>query len=417
MTTFEPYVLSPLDRHKLRTLAGAVAELAARPEQAFKEAKWRRHNQLLTTEPLVYMEPENGWHEIIPPERLECQHEVARAWEFQLRRALVAGLEFQDDQVIEPFFRLPYRFTDTGWGLSQTMHHPGHGGAYAWDAAMASYDDLDRLQFPDYLIDEQGSDWDERVATMIFGDLLPIQRRTSWFWTLGMTWTLAHLRGLETIMLDLFDEPDNLHRLMAFLRDGTLRRIQWLEDGGWLSPNQDGTYVGSGGFGWTDELPVASGTDGRTLLADQWGFAESQETVGLSPEHFAEFILPYQIPLLDRYGLVCYGCCEPLDQRWRYVREIPRLRRVSVSPWANVEFMADQLRDDYVFSWKPNPTMITAPEFHPDRVLADLTHGLRHAQGCCVEVIMKDTHTLGGDPSRPAQWVQLARRAIDAVHG
>ena len=74
-----------------------------------------------------------------------------------------------------------------------------------------------------------------------------------------------------------------------------------------------------------------------------WGFGESQETVGVSPEMFAEFVLPYQLPILERFGLNCYGCCEPLDKRWEYVKQIPRLRRVSVSPWSNRAFMAERL--------------------------------------------------------------------------
>ena len=86
-----------------------------------------------------------------------------------------------------------------------------------------------------------------------------------------------------------------------------------------------------------------------------WGFAESQETVGVSPHMFAEFVFPYQLPILERFGLNCYGCCEPLDTRRRIVEKTPRLRRVSVSAWANVERMAEKLGDRYIFSWKPSP--------------------------------------------------------------
>jgi hypothetical protein len=66
-------------------------------------------------------------------------------------------------------------------------------------------------------------------------------------------------------------------------------------------------------------------------------------------------VLPYQLPILSRFGLNCYGCCEPLDKRWEYVKQIPRLRRVSVSPWSNRAFMAEQLGANYILSMKPNP--------------------------------------------------------------
>ena len=91
----------------------------------------------------------------------------------------------------------------------------------------------------------------------------------------------------------------------------------------------------------------------RTI--DMWGFAESQETVGVSPEMYSEFIFPYQKTILERFGLNCYGCCEPLDRRWEYVRTFPRLRRVSVSPWSDVKRMAELLQGNYIFSLKPSP--------------------------------------------------------------
>lgn len=92
-------------------------------------------------------------------------------------------------------------------------------------------------------------------------------------------------------MYDTFDYPDELHRLMAFLRDGHLAKLDFLESNGLLCLNNDGTSVGSGGFGWTHELPQPD-FFGRVRLCDMWGFAESQETVGISPKMFAEFIFP-----------------------------------------------------------------------------------------------------------------------------
>ena len=93
------------------------------------------------------------------------------------------------------------------------------------------------------------------LANETLGDLLPVRLKTSWWWTLGMTWTLVNLRGLEQIMYDMVDQPEELHRMMAFLRDGHLAKLDFLEQNGLLSLNNDGTYVGSGGFGWTRELP------------------------------------------------------------------------------------------------------------------------------------------------------------------
>jgi hypothetical protein len=198
---------------------------------------------------------------------------------------------------------------------------------------------------------------------------------------------------------------------MAFLRDGHLARLDLLEENGLLSLNNDGTYVGSGGFGWSRELPVP-GFAGKVRTIDMWGFGESQETVGVSPAMFGEFVLPYQIPLLERFGLNCYGCCEPLDKRWDYVARIPRLRRISVSAWADVHDMAERLGNRYIFSWKPRPADLASPHFDEDAVRAYVRDCLRATRDCRVEVIMKDNHTIARDPRRVVRWVEIVREEI-----
>jgi len=50
-----------------------------------------------------------------------------------------------------------------------------------------------------------------------------------------MTWTLVNLRGLEQIMYDCYDHPDGLRSIMAILRDGTLAKLDFLEQNGLLS--------------------------------------------------------------------------------------------------------------------------------------------------------------------------------------
>ncbi|MBE2241020.1 MAG: hypothetical protein IAE81_24755, partial [Caldilineaceae bacterium] len=330
------------ERQLLRTLAQQVAELAARPVEAEKRNLWLRHNALQPTRPVIFCDPENGWHEIIRPEQLECEHELARDWEFRLRREIFWGTQMCDDRVIIPFFDVPHVAAESDWGMHETRIGGQHGGAYTWEPPLKEYADLPKLHFPTITVDEAATQQRAALAAEILGDLLTVRVKTLWWWTLGMTWTLVNLRGMMQIMYDMVDAPDALHQVMALLRDGHLAKLDWLEEAGLLSLNNDGTYVGSGGFGWTDELPQPD-FDGRVRTCDLWGFGESQETVGISPKMFAEFVLPYQLPILSRFGLNCYGCCEPLDQRWEYVKQIPRLRRVSVSPWSDRAFMAEQL--------------------------------------------------------------------------
>ncbi|MGA7277664.1 MAG: hypothetical protein WBW79_06985, partial [Desulfocapsaceae bacterium] len=129
----------------------------------------------------------------------------------------------------------------------------------------------------------------------------------------------------------------------------------------------------------------------------------------VSPDTFAEFVFPYQKPILERFGLNCYGCCEPIHQRWHVIEQIPNLRRVSVSPWSDKKKMAQKLEDKYIFSLKPNPVDLAMDSFDEDRIRRELREVLSILLGCRVEIIMKDNHTIRKDPSRVIRWVQIAK--------
>lgn len=403
------------DREILRRLAGRIAELAARPVEDEKRDLWYRHNALEVTRPLIFCDPENGWKEIITDAQIECRGELAREWEMVLRKEIFWGESMGDDRVIEPYFDIAYVYIESNWGMQETRIGGQHGGSYIWDSPLKSYHDLSKLHFPRISVDYEATDSLLSLAKKVLGDLLTVRFKERWWWSLGMTWTLVNLRGLEQIMFDIYDYPDQLHQLMGILRDGTLAKLDFLEENGLLSLNNDGTYVGSGGFGYTRELPQKD-FDGKTVRTrDLWGFCESQETTTFSPEMFAEFIFPYQLPILERFGLNCYGCCEPLDKRWYVVKNAPRLRRVSVSAWANLADMADKLGERYIYSMKPHPGDLAVPSLNEERIRSELRRALQITRNCRVEIIMKDNHTIANNPQNVIRWCRIAREEAEAI--
>ena len=401
------FSISQNDRRILRDLANQIAELANNPIEEAKRDIWSAHNSLERTRPLIFCDPENGWNEIITPETLECEGDYARQLEMLLRKEIFWGSRMNDDRVINSHFNIGYIHKKSGWGLHETLVGGGHGGAYTWEPPIKSYDDLDKLSFPVIEVDWEATNAQLEIVRDAIGDILTAQLSMGWWWTLGLTQTVAKLRGLETMMFDMIDQPEGLHRLMAFIRDGHLSMLDYLEENNLLHLNNS-TYVGSGGFGWTKELPQSDYND-KVRPIDMWGFCESQETVSVSPGMYEEFVFPYESPILERFGLNCYGCCEPIDTRWHVVSRHPRLRRISVSPWANIASMAEKLQDKYVFSLKPNPSILASPSLDEDYIRKWLREAFEVTKGCNVEVIMKDCHTIGKDPSRPIRWTQIAR--------
>lgn len=70
---------------------------------------------------LVFCDPENGWNEIIPKDRILCRKRLFRVWEMALRKELFWGREMGDDRVIESYFNVPYNYTDSRSGLEKIL--------------------------------------------------------------------------------------------------------------------------------------------------------------------------------------------------------------------------------------------------------------------------------------------------------
>jgi hypothetical protein len=404
--------VSRRDRERLRRLAEKVAVLAARPVEAEKRELWFKHNALRSRQPLLLVDPENGWNEIVTPGSLECEGTCGRRWEMVLRKELFWGEAIRDDKPIEPLFEVGYTYTDSEWGVEETYHGGVSGQSYAWEGGIRGPEDVAKIGTPRIEVDYRTTLETLALAGDVFGGILRVGLRGVWWWSLGMTWDLARLVGLEKLLYLLYDDPALVHRLMGILRDGYLAKLDFLESSGLLSLNNNHSYVGSGGIGYTRELPRAQ-PDGQGVKSqDLWCLTESQETTGISPDQFEEFVFQYQLPLQRRFGLNCYGCCEPLDARWHVVKKTPNLRRVSVSPWADQRKMAQFLQNQYVYSRKAPPSLLAHPRIDEEAVRKDLRATLEAARGCVLEIVMKDNHTLGGNPDNLARWVRIAREEV-----
>ena len=411
-----PVIIAEGEREILQSLAKKVAELAARPAEQEKAGLWTLHNDLKTVRPLVFCDPENGWNEIITQDQLLCESPLLRVWEMYLRKEIHWAESFMDDRVIEPFFNVPYHYASSGYGLEEKIIGGGDGGSFKYDHPIKDYEEqFHKLRFPVITVDYKTTEKVLSLAHDLFDGIMTVRLKGVWWWTLGMTWDFIRLRGLENLMTDMMIYPDYVHKMMAFLRDATLHKLDFLEEKGLLGINTRGSYVGSGGFGWTDQLPQKDFNSYKVRTKDMWGFCESQETVGVSPEMFGEFILPYQKPVMERFGLNCYGCCEPLDLRWYLLKDIKGLRRVSVSPWADVHKMAEFLGKEFIYSRKPSPTPLADPNPDWEKLRAEMRDFLGVTRDCVVEIIMKDNHTLGKNPGNASHWCRMVREEIERM--
>jgi hypothetical protein len=403
--------VSSRDRAYLRDLARQVAEITHLPVMEERRAMWRRHNSLERVRPMVLVFPEGAWRELLPGSAMRCEGHRARAYEWSLRQALYHHQRIHDDTVIEPHWVVRKQVQLSSWGL-EPRHRPSADptGAWAFDPVILSADDLDALRPPTVTVDEQATQRELALAHDLLGDILGVTLRGIGVISFHLMAEYTALRGLEQVMIDMLDAPDMLHRAMGILEEGHRQIIAQYEALGLLTLNNDGEYHSSGGVTYSDELPQEDYA-GQVRLGDLWASAEAQEMAQVSPRMHAEFILPYEKRLLAPFGLNGYGCCEDLARKLADVLTIPRLRRVSIAPFADVERCAEQLGNQCIFSWKPMPAHLVGA-FDEEHVREYIRHTCEVTRDGIVEVILKDTHTCEGRPERFTRWTEIAQDVV-----
>jgi hypothetical protein len=423
--------VSDSDREILRRLADRKMEIAINPTNLERKDSWYNHNGLNISRPMVLAEIQGCLDELFNAEHLkfECVHPWAQILELTMKREIYEFDVLKDDHVVEPWFNVNWIVNTTNHVDDSEVHiHLADTGeqigSRSWDPPIMDIsEDFHKLKSREYILDRSGTGILKEGLERLIGDIVPVRIRGSFWWSLGMTWTAVDLIGLTNIMLFMYDDPEGLHRIMQFLYDDYTSYAVWLEKEGLLTLNNENDYIGSGSMGYSSELPMGDVTGGQKAKLtsgsdpvsrkDLWALVESQETVGVGPDQFEEFVFPYQKKMAEQYGFSYYGCCEPLDARWHIVKKISNLRSVAVSPWADQEFMADALSKNYVYSRKPMPTLISTGNFDEEAIRSDIRNTLDIARGCNIELIMKDIHTMDGKPERLARWVEITREEIE----
>jgi hypothetical protein len=408
------------DRDVLRRLAEEQAEIAALPVHREKAELWRRLNQLEPVRPLVWIN-EIPWHEMNVEDELTLQttHPWARELELGLRRLLYQWRHMPGDMVVDGYISCPLAIHSTGLGLSELVDivrtdEASDVVSRRFHRQIIEPKDIEKIQMPEVTHDVAATE--ERYQTMcgIFGDILPVRKvgkKGTWFapWDELVRWW-----GVEEAMADLVLRPAMVNAAMSRLVDVYLHELdQWVALN-LLSRNDDNTRIGSGAYGYTDELP-GEGFDPAHLQPENlWGSATAQIFSIVSPEMHWEFALRHEMRWLDRWGLTYYGCCEPLDIKMDILRRIPNLRKISMSPWIDLERAVAEVGTDYVFSRKPTPAIFAEDIWQPAKARQHLCAFLNRARGCHIEIVMKDISTVRYKPQRLWEWEKIAMEVAEA---
>jgi hypothetical protein len=400
----------------IRPLAACVAEIAALSVQAEKRRLWRQLNALRPTRPMVMID-QVCWNEMAIDDELSlhCTDPECRGYEEFLRRTLYQWKYFPVDMVVESFIRVPKAINNTGFGIdvqeNTAVTDPSNAVvSHKYQNQFHTMDDLQKVHIPQISHDPTETGRRLAVAHELFDGLLEVRL---WgldpylsIWDPITTWM-----GMENALFALIDLPDLLHGLARRMTEGYLSQLDQLEEQGLLCEPQSLIHC-TGAY--TDELPALGYNPARVRTKDIWMFGLAQMFSVVSPRMFKEYEVDYARQICGRFGLVYYGCCDPLDQKMDQVRLLPNVRKVSMSPWANQTRGAEAIGPEYVFSRKPNPAMLAYDSFDPEAVRADLlaTREICEKHDCPLELILKDISTVRYKPERLFQWAEIAMQVV-----
>ncbi|MFV2064947.1 MAG: hypothetical protein ACC726_15765 [Chloroflexota bacterium] len=398
----------------IRELATKVAEIAALPVQQETIRAWKDLNALRPQRPMVQID-EVPWHELgdDPALRNRCTDILAQSLETSLCQTLYQWEHMRCDMVVEPYVDISKVIDHPGFGLAITEHTISQGAG----EAISSHQYLDqipddealaKLRVPEIELDAETTEKVEARALELVDGILDVRMQglSPWF---SMWDDIEMLRGAETILYDLVDRPEFLVRIAERMTDIRLAELDILEEEGLLGWELDRVHcVGA----HTDELPKDGFDVTSPRAIDNWVYGMAQLFVSVSYSMWAEMELPSAIRYYGRFGLGYYGCCEPLHDRIEGIRQIPNVRKISMSAWSDIAVGAEAIGPDYVFSRKPNPALVAMEEWVPALAEKDIRDVLEvtRANGCPVEITLKDISTCRRDPRRLWEWAEIATR-------
>jgi hypothetical protein len=387
---------------------------------------WTAVHDLKPVRPAILFETASVDGFVMPSE-LQCEDPFLRAVERNMRDTVRHADEVGDDIVVEPYYHFGWQLVlpDFGVPVEQKPALMGNNETslgYTFNFPLKEPADFRKLKKRSFGVDREKTLRFKAMLEDAFGDILAVSVGNydpfvadpgdegfcgNFFF--GLTWQIYRFIGNDGLLYWVYDSPETIHRLMTYMREDRISMFRFLESEGLLVPNTDTQMAGPRAYGYVSALP-GRGTKGPVSLKNLWGWAESQETVNISPAMYKEFILPSIADLSRLFGLVYYGCCEPVHDRLALIMAaVPNLRSVSVSGWSDLEKVAEMLGRTYVYSRKPTPAYMSGANPPWDLAREDMRKTYAAAKNGCVEILFRDLYTVNRDTARIAEWVRMTK--------
>ncbi len=405
------------DRKILRDLAVQYREIAHTDQNLRNKELHIAVNDLHMIRPIILMD-EIPWHELNGQGELtlQCEDPFLQEIERSMRQTLYRFRHFQVDMVVPEALRVTKVIHTSGIGIDikeETLakDHNNRIVSHRFFDQMEDESCLEQIHKEVITYDKEESERRYHLVQDLVGDIVPVKLIGDQ-WCFDTLWDdVARLRGVGNLLEDLIERPEYMHAIAQKLTDVFLDKVRQYEELNLFEGCQDLLHSTAA---YTDQLP-GKDCDGVHFKAkDVWGRGAAQVFVSASPAMREEFDIPYMARAMEPFGLVYYGCCEPLHNQIDNLAKIPHLRKITVTPWAKYELAAEQIGKRYVYSAKANPANVAMSNFNEDVIRAELKRitDACYKYNCNFELVLKDISTVSYHPENLERWAKIAQEYI-----
>jgi len=410
----EDIVLQQFEIDVLRSLADEWAEISSHPVHQEKARLWQRLNDLDSERPMVWIN-EIPWNEMNYKDELtiRCKHDWARSQEDFMRKTIYQWKHMPGDMILNPWLDCPLSIHSTDFGIIEDVDialtdKTNDIVSRHFNIQIREMEDLEKIQMPVISHNKKATEIRFGLMNELFADILPVKKLGQthiWFtpWDYLIRWW-----GVQEAMMDLIVRPDMIHAFYKRMVDAWMIELDQFVEQNLLALDCNNTRIGSGGYGYTNEMPGNDSDPAWVKPHNMWGCSNAQIFSEVSPEMHWEFAIEHDLKWMERWKLTYYGCCEPLAGKGHLLRRIPNLRKVSCSPWNDSRKAIEELGSDYVLSRKPSPAIFATGTFDPIQARKEIREFMDLTEGNChVEIIMKDISTVKYNPEQLWEWEKI----------
>ena len=402
----------------LRELAARYYEAAASDDNIRNIMAHKRINDLKDNRPIVLID-EIPWHEMNFDGSLDCvcTDNLFRRIESHLRIQLYKWNNMRADMVLTPYIGIGKVIRSSGYGIGRINDDKLSQGndaiqVHTFVDQISSLEDVEKLHNEVITYDKALTERMYNQVGEAIGDIIPV-RITGQHggYEIGCKiWDdISWIKSIDQIMYDMMDEPELMHALASKLTDILIDKYRQYEE---LNLFDTDAYYNHSASALTNDIERPQ--SGIVTRKNVWGRGLAQILAVVSPEMQDEFDITYQLRALEGFGLVYYGCCEPLHNKIHILEKIKNLRKISITPWADVDVAAERMGKKYVLSAKPNPAALGESILDEGALRKELTKIVNACKrnGTNCELVIKDITTVKSKPQNLFLWQKIAMEIV-----